>query len=117
MLSNNPVAKGTVTYGTHGATSSLSANGTSDGILWEVETTNTGSGPAILHAYNATNVHNELYNSSQAGSRDTAGTAVKFTVPTIADGHVFVRHRQRDRHLRIAISAVISAKLRSSGMS
>lgn len=90
LLSNDPVAKGTVTYGQHGATSSLSANGTSDGIVWEVETTNYGSGPAVLHAYNATNVHTELYNSSQAGGRDKAGTAVKFTVPTIADGHVFV---------------------------
>jgi hypothetical protein len=90
LLSNNPVAKGTLVYGQHGATSSLSANGTSDGILWEVETTNYANGPAILHAYNANNVHNELYNSQQAGGRDTAGIAVKFTVPTVADGHVFV---------------------------
>ncbi len=79
-------------YGGHGATSSLSSNGTSDGILWEIESTNAQNGaPAILHAYNATNLHNELYKSSTAsGGRDQAGAAIKFSVPTVADGHVYV---------------------------
>jgi hypothetical protein len=90
LLSTSPVGIGTVTYGVHGATSSVSANGTSNGIVWEIETTNQGTGPAILHAYNAMLVDQELYNSTQAGQRDTAGIAVKFTVPTVADGHVFV---------------------------
>jgi hypothetical protein len=77
LLSTSPVGLGDVTYGIHGATSSISANGTTNGIVWEIETTNAGTGPAILHAYNAMLVDQELYNSTQAGSRDTAGIAVK----------------------------------------
>jgi hypothetical protein len=90
LLSTSPIGQGKVTYGVHGATSSLSATNTSNAIVWEIESTNEGTGPAILHAYNAMLVDDELYNSSQAGGRDTAGIAVKFTVPTVADGHVFV---------------------------
>jgi hypothetical protein len=91
MISTSPVSKGHDVYGTHGATSSLSANGSSDGILWEIEATNAENGAsAILHAYDATNLGSELYKSSSMGGRDTAGPAVKFSVPTVADGHVYV---------------------------
>ena len=91
LLSTAPVSIGNITYGIHGATSTISANGTTNGIVWEIETTNQPSnGVAILHAYNAMLVDQELYNSNQAGGRDTAGPAVKFAVPTVADGHVFV---------------------------
>ena len=91
LISTTYISKGTVVFGGHGANTSLSANGTSDGILWEIDTTNAGSGgAAILHAYSAANLANQLYNSSQAGTRDQAGPAVKFTVPTVVDGHVYV---------------------------
>jgi hypothetical protein len=91
MLSMQPVGMGNVTYTMHGATSSISANGSTNGIVWEIENSNYGAnGPSVLHAYDASNVANELYNSSQAGTRDTAGVALKFTVPTIAGGKVFV---------------------------
>lgn len=96
QLSTSSMSAGSAVYSTHGATPSLSANGTNNGIIWDIDnsayvgTNPVASGPAVLHAYNATNVSNELYNSAQAGSRDQAGLALKFTVPTIANGRVFM---------------------------
>ncbi len=90
-LSPSPTSVGTAVFQTHGATPSLSANGTTNGIVWDIDNTASGTGPAVLHAYDATNVAIELYNSSQAANgRDTAGTALKFNTPTIANGKVFV---------------------------
>ena len=71
-----------------GASLSISANGTSNGILWAIE-----PGAAVLHAFDATNLGHELYNSTQAGSRDALGSNVKFAPPTIANGKVFIGTR------------------------
>jgi len=96
QMSTTPTSVGTAVYQTHGATVSLSANGAMNGILWDIDNTAytganpAGSGPSVLHAYDATNVATELYNTTQAGTRDTAGPASKFTSPTIANGKVFV---------------------------
>ncbi len=69
-----------------GATPSISANGISDPILWAAE-----NSPAVLHAYDATNLSVELYNSAQAPlGRDQLGTGNKFITPTIANGRVYV---------------------------
>jgi hypothetical protein len=72
-----------------GSTPSVSSNGTNNGIVWIIENDTYGGGNAVLRAYNATNLGTELYNSEQNPSRDRVGLAVKFTVPTIADGNVF----------------------------
>jgi hypothetical protein len=90
LLSSAPVATGSVTYGGHGATASISANGNSNGIVWEVQVDQSSSGgPAVLHAYDALTLKH-LYSSAENPNRDAAGSAVKFVVPTVADGHVFV---------------------------
>jgi hypothetical protein len=69
-----------------GATPAISANGAANAILWAVENGDTGA----LHAYNALNIAQELYNSNQAGSRDSFGPGNKFITPTIVNGKVFV---------------------------
>jgi hypothetical protein len=74
-----------------GATPSISSNGTTNGIVWAVQADSSGPGGiSILHAYNATNVATELYNSTQNATRDSLTTANKFAVPTITNGKVYV---------------------------
>jgi hypothetical protein len=70
-----------------GATPSVSANGAQHGIVWAVE---NSSAQAVLHAYDAADLSKELYNSNQAGTRDTFGPGSKYVPPTIANGKVYV---------------------------
>ena len=84
-LSTSPAAQSNNSFGYPGTSPSVSANGTSNGIVWAVE--NSG---ATLHAYDAASM-NELYNSNQAGNnRDHFGTGNKFITPTVVNGKVFV---------------------------
>jgi hypothetical protein len=76
-------------FGYPGTTPSISANGSSNGIVWAMESGSTGG---VLHAYDATNLATELYNSNQSGTRDhypTNGNC-KFVTPVIANGKVFL---------------------------
>ncbi len=89
LLGTTPSSKSATTFGYPGATPSVSANGTSNGIVWAVQSS-TGS-TAVLHAYDATNLGKELYNTTQAaGNRDGFGTGNKFITPMIANGKVYV---------------------------
>jgi hypothetical protein len=87
MLSTTPTQSGP-TWGWPGSTPSISANGSANGIVWALDV-----GPAlanaVLHAFKASDITVELYNSTQ-NAGDALGKGVKFTVPTIANGKVFV---------------------------
>src|SRR5581483_8127691 len=91
LISTSPTASSGIVYGTsHGATVSISSNGTLDGIAWDIQVIkNQPNAPATLHAYEANNVAHEVWNSGML-SRDHAGPGIKFSVPTIANGHVYV---------------------------
>jgi len=86
-LSTTPISNTPTFFNYPGTTPSISANGVSNGILWALQ---TDRNPEVLHAYDATNLSTELYNTTQNSARDNAGAAVKFVVPTIANGKVYV---------------------------
>ncbi len=90
LLTTTPT-KSTEQYAFPGSTPSISANGTSQGIVWSIDSSRFGNpGPSILQAHDATNVATTLYSSATNTARDTAGNAVKFTVPTVVNGKVYV---------------------------
>jgi hypothetical protein len=87
QLGSTPTSQTSNAFGYPGATPSISANGTSNAILWAAE----NAGSAVLHAYDATNLGHELYNSNQAsGGRDQFGAGNKFITPMITNGKVYV---------------------------
>ena len=85
LLATKAASGSSATFAYPGATPSVSANGSSNGIVWAVENGSTG----VLHAYDATNLAHELYNSNQAGTRDQFADN-KFITPMIANGKVYV---------------------------
>jgi hypothetical protein len=109
-INPNPVSTSQKTFPTHPevgrpfymSSPSISADGTSNAIVWLVEAVgyqpnlqkNPGNGrpipPAVFHAFDANNLADELYNSDLAhNGNDKPGQGIKFTVPTIANGKVF----------------------------
>jgi hypothetical protein len=91
LLSTSPVSESPSAYGYPGPEPTVSANGNSNAIVWAIDASNFGNqGPEVLHAFDATNLGTELYNTAQNSRRDNPGPAVKFAVPTVANGKVFV---------------------------
>jgi hypothetical protein len=86
-LATTPQSQSSAQFPSPGTAPSVSANGTFNAIVWAHENAN----PAVLHAFDASNLAQEIYNSNQApGNRDQFGTGNKFITPTVADGKVFV---------------------------
>jgi hypothetical protein len=88
QLLPTPSSQSSVVFGYPGATPSVSANGTKDGIVWAVE--NGSGGRGILHAYDAANLGHELYNSTQAANNRDYFADNKFITPVVVNGKVFV---------------------------
>jgi hypothetical protein len=88
-LATTPSSQTSATFPYPGTTPSISANGTSNGIVWALES--SLSSQAVLHAYDAASLGHELYNSNQAASsRDSFGNGNKFITPMIVNGKVYV---------------------------
>jgi hypothetical protein len=82
-----------VNFGFPGATPSISSSGNTNGIVWALNSQayciqNANCGPAVLYGFDASNLSSPLWNSG-----NSAGNAVKFTVPTIANGKVYIGTR------------------------
>jgi uncharacterized protein (TIGR03437 family) len=83
QMATSPSSTSPEPYGYPGCVPSISANGTSNAIVWALQP------PGALAAYNAGNLANELYTSNQNAQRDALGNEVKFSVPTVANGKVY----------------------------
>jgi IPT/TIG domain len=98
LFNTSVASRSSTSYGFPGSTPSVSSTGSSNGIVWALDNSSyctdqsQSCGPAVLHAYDATTLSSDLWNSSMVGA-DAAGNAVKFTVPTIANGKVYVGTR------------------------
>jgi hypothetical protein len=86
-LSTDPTSGGQYLYSRGAPT--ISSSGSTNGIMWAVDTSLYPDGPAILLAFDATDL-SLLYGSEDAGTRDEAGLTAKFTVPTVVNGRVYV---------------------------
>jgi hypothetical protein len=95
LMSTTPTSSSASIFKFPAPTVPISSTGTSNGIAWAIDNSSyctssntTGCGSAVIHAYDATNLATEFWNSGS-----TAGNAVKFTVPTVANGKVYVGTR------------------------
>ena len=91
VMSTKPDSESTFTSSYPGVTLSISSNGTQDGIAWAVRADQFNTnGPAVLYAFNATDLSDVYYESDTNATRDSAGPANRFSVPVITNGKVYV---------------------------
>jgi len=93
-LATTPAHRGNIRFKNPGAIPSISANGQQDGIVWVVLTKDYREKdvPATLQAYDAGDVSRLLY-TTENDAHNTPGSALRFTIPSVADGHVYVGSR------------------------
>ena len=87
FASGAPSLASSIDFTDESGTPVVSANGTTNPILWAIDSV---GGIAVLRAFDANNLATELYDSEQNAARDLAGNFVKFTVPTVINGKVYV---------------------------
>jgi uncharacterized protein (TIGR03437 family) len=79
-LSLEPISTSSMSFASPGSSPIVSANGSSNGIVWAFE---LGAGKGMLHAFDAADLSKELFH-------DSPGSYVEFGVPMVADGKVYV---------------------------
>src|SRR5262249_39772301 len=95
-----PASQTAISFGFPGSQPSISSNGTngSSAIMWALRSDNYGSaGPEVLYAYNAENLGQLLWSSTDLaspgpgvlGCDEIGGSSVKFTFPIVTNGHVY----------------------------
>ena len=91
-----PAAASNKKFDNPGATPSISADGKKNGIVWVIST-KTWNGrddrPAVLYAYDATNLREPIYTSEQNAARDRAAFATRFVIPVVVSGRVYFSTR------------------------
>jgi hypothetical protein len=90
-LSTAPTSQSSESSAFSGGGAIVSSDGTASGtgIVWTNNTQGLGQ-PGVLHAYDATDLSKELYNSNMDPGRDALDSYVKFAAPIVANGEVFV---------------------------
>ncbi|MFZ0705788.1 MAG: pyrrolo-quinoline quinone [Candidatus Korobacteraceae bacterium] len=112
-LATAPSSQSTHRFPLRGSSVTISANGTSNGVVWAPECINCedtglvrsnamlhafessedtvpGLSSEVLHAFDASDLSREIYNTTQSGNRDLIGDGNKFITPLVANGRVYL---------------------------
>ena len=115
-LSGTPASMSSTLFPGRGPSPAISADKNANAIVWAIEVDSIfNQGISILHAYDANDLSRELYNSEQESERDSAGGGVKFSIPTIANGRVYIGAADRLDVYGLLPQADSSHRTHSSG--